>query len=473
MHFIRYFLLAVFAYISSICFCSGTNSGHLTIDFKKNNIAFTTTTSILSHLKDSLDPIDTKIIFTAGDNSLELTPFSSFNNGLLIQPINRVSNLDLPVAFYNHNSSSWSFYTNATERLTIDGSTGFITTMSPLLINTKLSNGEEVLRVNGHARIDTSINIQASSDTEAFISLNRNTLSSYDRPNDNYTPHTTTPVVWANGQNIPSFRLRHPLNTSRSDDSSVSVQRDFLILPYEYGMAIEYNGVVECWVGEWSIHKGVKFKDVEGKGNGWGGVLWVGDDVDRGGVRATARNNSEFGGNVAYGEISVEKFNGTPNGDFRFRLPSTDNQFQFIYGERGSNNIVAKLTDKGFFVPIVADEGLIAAPEKGQIYFDSTTSNFKGYTGTQWVNLNGNTTVVNINNFATGSVTQTSTVTDTVYKFEHGFTAKPSYFNVIATSKDAANISYVTADDTYIYVYYATPPPDGDNNLSWNWQAKI
>jgi hypothetical protein len=64
-------------------------------------------------------------------------------------------------------------------------------------------------------------------------------------------------------------------------------------------------------------------------------VGWVvGDDNDVGGVRATARNNLSQGGNLQYGELSVERFDTSPLGDFRFRLPSTNNEFQFVYGGR-------------------------------------------------------------------------------------------------------------------------------------------
>ena len=246
-----------------------------------------------------------------------------------------------------------------------------------------------------------------------------------------------------------------------------SVQRDFMILPYQYGFAIEYNGVVECWVGEWSIHKGIYYNDVEGKGNGWGAVLWVGDDVDGGGIRATARNNKSVGGNVAYGELAVEKFGlgNESNGDFRLRLPSTENQFQFVYGERGSENIVAKMKNQGFVLPKVSSSAATQAPEKAQIVFDSTDNRFKGYNGSEWINLS-------CNEILTGSYTRSSTGIDNVYAIPHGLGVIPSYFNVIATSPESANFSYVTADQLLIYVHYNPTPTLGVNNLSWNWQVK-
>ncbi|MBC7383678.1 MAG: hypothetical protein H7296_11920 [Bacteroidia bacterium] len=63
-------------------------------------------------------------------------------------------------------------------------------------------------------------------------------------------------------------------------------------------------------MGEWRIHRGNAYQDVEGRGNGWGAVSWVGDDLDEGGLRMTARNNPEAG--INYGEVSVEKFSGLP-----------------------------------------------------------------------------------------------------------------------------------------------------------------
>jgi hypothetical protein len=295
--------------------------------------------------------------------------------------------------------------------------------------------------------------------------MNRTTKSAYLDQDDGFSPYTTTPTQWAATYNIPSLRIRHPLNTTNIQGNNKSVQQDFLIAPYQYGMAIEYNGVVECWVGEWSIHKGVKYYDTEGQGNGWGAVLWVGDDVDRGGIRATARNNTLSGGNVAYGELAVEKFhNGGSNGDLRLRLPSIQNQFHFVYGEKGSTNIVAKISDKGFFLPVVSSSAVITIAEKGQIYFDSTAAEFKGYDGNEWVSLS--------NRIITDSRVLSSDGTSTFYQIPHGLGTIPSYFNVIATSAAAGEINYVTADDTYLKIFYRSAPAAGTNNLSWNWQIK-
>ena len=405
----------------------------------------------------------TRVIISNGQNGLEFSPLHSFNNGLLIQPINRSTNTGLPTAFYLGDTASWSFYTDAKKRLIINGN-GDIATTSHLLINNAVSDGISALRVKGNVRFDSSFCIQAESDTNSFISFERNAKDGLDPVDDKISPYTVTPTQWAAGKNLPVFRIRHPLNVSGVEGINTSIQRDFKILPYEFGTAIEYNGVVECWVGLWSIHMGVYYNDVEGKGNGWGGVFWVGNDVDNGGVRATARNNNSIGGNVLYGELSVEDFSGYANGDFRFRLPSNQNQFHFVYGERGSTNIVAKVSDKGFFLPVVSSAALITTPEKGQVYFDSSASQFKGYDGSQWKNL--------ANDLITGAKTTSADGLSLIYKIAHGLSGIPSYFNVLATSSAAANISYVTADATYISIYYTDAPAFGSNNLTWNWQAK-
>jgi hypothetical protein len=409
------------------------------------------------------DLVDTKILFSSGGNNLDFVPLSSFNNGLLIQPNKQVTGNGIPTSFYNGPGGSWAFYTNTIKRFDIDENGHIKTSNAPLLINGANPEESYSMKVHGNVGFDSSVVLGEVSDSTSFISMNMGFKNTFNDIDDTKSPYSNTPTAWAQGKKLPVFRLRHPNNVANAGNPNISNGKDFMILPYQYGMAIEYNGVVECWVGEWSIHRGNTYNDIEAQGNGWGGVLWVGDDHDLGGVRGTARNNLADGGNVNYGELSVEKFGGSPNGDFRLRLPSTNNQFQFVYGGRGSTNIVAKVSDKGFFMPTVSSSSAIVTPEKGQVYFDSTSNDFKGYNGSEWVGLS--------NNYITGSYI-TSSDDGTVYQIPHGIGAVPSYFNVLATSADAGNIKYVTADNTYLKVYYSVAPPAGVNNLSWNWQVK-
>ncbi len=405
-----------------------------------------------------------KVIISNDTNSIEFTPHSILVNGALIESINSIDGKSINTTFFLRDSSFWSFYTNSQNRLSIKGN-GEITTIGPLLINNAIYDGKSSLTVNGQARFDSVLFLQASflPNKNSFISLERN-IKGFLEPDDSISAYSTTPTAWAAGTNIPVFRIRHPNSVTGLQNINISAQRDFKIYPYQYGMAIDYNGVVECWVGEWSIHRGLTYYDVEGRGNGWGGVLWVGDDDDLGGIRATARNNESTGGNVKYGELSVEKFAGAPDGDFRFRLPSEQNQFHFVYGPRGSANVVAKISDKGFFIPVVSSAGILQAPEKTQMLFDSTDNQFKGYDGTQWISLQ--------ENIKTGTGILSSNGTSSTYAIAHTLQATPSYFNVIATSQDAGNINYVTADTINIIIHYTEPPIAGTNNLSWNWQVK-
>ncbi|MFM2358282.1 MAG: hypothetical protein RLY16_275 [Bacteroidota bacterium] len=415
---------------------------------------------------DDVLGINNKVTIGSSANAFDITPLSSFNNGTLIEPINRTTLKGISTAFYIRDSTAnWSFYTNNKTRLTIGGN-GNITTGagSHLLINNAMPDADIALRVNGNIRGDSSLFIQGPNDQNSFISLHRNVNTSGTDIMDSTTVFTTTPTAWAVGHNIPALRIRHPNNVTGIEINNQSIQRDFLILPYQYGMAIEYNGVVECWVGEWSVHRGHYYYDIEGKGNGWGGVLWVGDDNDAGGVRVTGRNNTELGGNVAYGELSVEKFGGSPNGDLRWRLPSTQNQFQFVYGERGSSNIVAQLNHQGLVLPIVPTLDSIQQAKTAQIVFDSTSQQFKGYDGGKWVTMHDPMKVGTFNASGDGIAN--------VYLIPHGLGAIPSYYSITPTSTHAGKYSHVSITSSHILVYFESAPPAGSNNLSWNWMIK-
>ncbi len=407
-----------------------------------------------------------KIIMSNGNESIEFSPLDSITKGALIEPVNRNGNKGLSTTFYLSDSSFWSFYTNANERLVINGD-GNILTRSTLLVNNAIADQQSAMRVNGQARFDTALIVRAESDTGSFISIERNIQGLSALTYDRMLPYAGIPTAWAEGRNIPVFRIRHPNNVFGSTSVSESTARDFMIYPYQYGTAIEYNGVVECWVGEWSIHKGLFYGDVEGKGNGWGAVEWIGDDIDNGGVRTTARNNTLFGGNVHYGEISVEKFTGDANGDFRLRLPSTNNSFQFVYGERGSTNIIAKISNSGLVFPVISTTDSITTAEKAQLVYDTTSNGLKVYDGDSWAAL------LTDNILKTGTYQTSSDGTENVFKITHGLNVKPGFFTVMPTSTDASNFNYCTADNIYIYIHYQKAPHSGNNNLSWNWIIRL
>lgn len=196
---------------------------------------------------------------------------------------------------------------------------------------------------------------------------------------------TITPTQWANGNKIPVFRLRHPYNVEQLGGSA-SLARDFKILPYSAGMAIEYSGVLENWVGQFSIHRGINYHDTGDGGNGWGGVFWVGDDADTGGLRITARDNLFYNnGNIKWTEISSEKFTQLSAGNLRLRTVDNTDRVDFVRGTRGSNDVYGFMSPNGFKMPDVSNVSSIVNPTKGLVVFDNTDSTMKFHTGANWV----------------------------------------------------------------------------------------
>jgi hypothetical protein len=403
------------------------------------------------------------VSFGNQQQSIQFIPNGGINNTFLIQPINNSDSSGISTSFYSHDTSSWNFYSHDSLRFSINGN-GKINTTKSLFVNNASSDHNLAFRVNGRSRFDSTLYVRSLFDTTSFISFETNVKRLLNANiYDGLSAYTTTPIAWNNGKSIPTFRIRHPKNVANGEGGNLSAKKDFLILPYEFGMAIEYNGVVECWVGEWSIHKGMSYYDVEGTGNGWGGVFWVGDDQDLGGIRSTARDNSHRGGRLNYGEISCEKFGGSSHGDLRFRLPSKEDDFQFVYGKRGSDTLSAKIKKYGFVPAVVNGVDSIGSVEAGQLLFNQDINAMQYFDGQNWIKLNDN---------RKGNHNESSNGSYTTYKIIHTLNEIPAYFTAQATSADAAHISYITADNQYIYIHYQNPPPVGRNNLSWVWSAE-
>lgn len=72
-----------------------------------------------------------------------------------------------------------------------------------------------------------------------------------------------------------------------------------------------------------------------------------------------------------------------------------------------------------------------------------------------------------------GTATFSGDGTTTQFKIAHGLARTPKMVNVIPASSDAKGTFYVTVDDTYIYVNYATAPPAGTNNVALMWSAEM
>lgn len=136
------------------------------------------------------------------------------------------------------------------------------------------------------------------------------------------------PTSWRGTNNAARLRL------SRDEPDSRGAQH-FLVYPYEYGMAIEYNpGVIEVVSSDFSLHHAYY---------GQGSRFWVGDGWDYGGLRLTAQRQ---GG--VYGEIATQTFPGESGGDMRFRLVSATNSFSWRWGTDGKNSELYRLAPDGF-----------------------------------------------------------------------------------------------------------------------------
>lgn len=134
---------------------------------------------------------------------------------------------------------------------------------------------------------------------------------------------TVLPIGWAAGADIPRFRLSR---TGLANPEGVA--ENLTILPYQYGMAVEYNGTLEFWVDQFSVH---------GPQGTTSPIFWVDDNDDVGGLRATAQNATT--GNGLWAEVAAEKFAGTTHGNLRFRVVTAADSFQWRVGAAASRTV--------------------------------------------------------------------------------------------------------------------------------------
>lgn len=126
------------------------------------------------------------------------------------------------------------------------------------------------------------------------------------------------------------LRIQHPA-------PGPGVPEDFSIAPYLYGMAILYDGVVECWVDEWSIHN----RNTGAESNG--ARLWVGNHDDTGGLHFTSYKV----GATKYASMTAELFDRTSAGDLRFQVRDSGDKFSFLSGANGSEVEYMRITANG------------------------------------------------------------------------------------------------------------------------------
>lgn len=111
--------------------------------------------------------------------------------------------------------------------------------------------------------------------------------------------------------------------------------KDLLIVPYKFGMAVEYPGVLEFWTGHFSVHENNSL------GGHAGAMFWVGDQPDSGGLFVTA-NAASFAdpGNVI---IAADKFNHTSHGSLNFVIRNLTDGFRFNSGPNGQESMFGQL----------------------------------------------------------------------------------------------------------------------------------
>ncbi|MFI5057412.1 MAG: hypothetical protein ACHQLQ_04440 [Candidatus Acidiferrales bacterium] len=107
--------------------------------------------------------------------------------------------------------------------------------------------------------------------------------------------------------------------------------KDFLISPYTYGMAIEYPGTLESWSYSFSVHFNPRCPPIR---CGPGANLWVGDEIDSGGLWANAVDGG--GGNASFVRLAADRFNHTSHGSLNFIVRNTTDAFKFDVGPFGS-----------------------------------------------------------------------------------------------------------------------------------------
>jgi hypothetical protein len=150
----------------------------------------------------------------------------------------------------------------------------------------------------------------------------------------------------------PQARLR----VSRAEPDNKGAKH-FLIAPYRYGMALEYDGVVECWVEEWSIHNNAK-----GEGHNRPAKLWVGNNQDTGGLYLSAIEEGEAP--TRYAEIIAQRFTGQSNGYMRFVVRNAgEDYFSFQFGPQGNEQEHVRIDVSGVTAEGVFTDRLAAAGE--------------------------------------------------------------------------------------------------------------
>jgi hypothetical protein len=153
--------------------------------------------------------------------------------------------------------------------------------------------------------------------------------------------------------NQAGSQLHFRLSRVTPDDNGA---KDFLIVPYQYGVALEYPGVIEAWSRDFSIHT-----NPYGQG---GARFWVGDDLDLGGLFVTSHvRDLADTGNVT---LAADRFTHASHGSMNFVTRNINDTFRF---NNGPYNLESMF---------------------GQIFKTQATSNVEAYSGSLTASLVAN-----------------------------------------------------------------------------------
>ena len=136
---------------------------------------------------------------------------------------------------------------------------------------------------------------------------------------------------------------------------STTPSKSYLIAPYSWGMQVEYPGILETWVEDFSIHQEHKRCDeitiyLDSDSCNASAHLWVGDVDDYGGLFAAsydalAGNQTSIDPTQSFVLLASDTFNHTSHGDMLLavRNPQDNVRFQFGFSGAGGGTIRLRL----------------------------------------------------------------------------------------------------------------------------------
>jgi hypothetical protein len=111
--------------------------------------------------------------------------------------------------------------------------------------------------------------------------------------------------------------------------ASAMPNKNFVIAPYKWGMAITYPGLVEFAVTELSVHTA----------DGSPAHLWVGDEHDLGGILLSAHDAQNPDGSLdrsqSFVSLTSQGFDGSSHGDILFSVRDPQDSVRFQFGPAG------------------------------------------------------------------------------------------------------------------------------------------